>query len=72
MFDPEQIKYRSFKIGFFFESENTDSVRELLKQDCRVTHHEIDAFLDISMKRINKILQELLAGKNGLFALDQA
>ena len=58
-----QVYQNRFFLSLLFASEKTDFVRELLKQDYLVTHHEIEEFLDISMKCINKILHEHLAGK---------
>ncbi|GFU36548.1 uncharacterized protein NPIL_180281 [Nephila pilipes] len=43
--------------------EKINAVRELIKQDRHVTYREIEAFLDISMTSINKILHEHLSVK---------
>ena len=43
--------------------ENIDAVHEVMKQDHHVTYHEIEAFLDISLTSVQKILNEHLAVK---------
>ena len=39
-------------------SENIDVVRELIMQDCHVTHREIEAYLGIFFTSIHSILHE--------------
>ena len=46
-----------------FVPENIAAVRQLIRQDCHVTYHEIEPFLGISANNIRSILYEHMGVK---------